>query len=133
MMRLRFAFAVLAMLATLGPAALSAASPPAPAAGARAAAEKGLSFLTTQAVAWKEARKCASCHHAPYMVWALNEARKSGYTVDEKALADMTEWVSAPDDRAKAVPTFQPQPEKPVHQNAVLLAIALEAGEPREG
>jgi hypothetical protein len=128
----RIAVAILVLLPALGAAALGAPSP-ATEAGVRAAAEKGLAFLTTQGTAWKTERKCASCHHLPYTIWALNEAKKSGYAVDEKTLAEMTDWVSAPDDRARAVPVFPAKAEKPVHQNALLLAVALEAGEPREG
>ena len=31
-------------------------------------------------------------------LWSLNEAKKQGYAVDEKALADLTAWVLAKDD-----------------------------------
>jgi squalene cyclase len=100
---------------------------------AEGAARKGLEFLTKDAMNWKTQRNCASCHHAPYMLWSLNEAKRRGYSVDEKALAEMTDWVSAPDDRARAVPKIADATPKVVHFNAMILALGLEAGSPADG
>jgi hypothetical protein len=31
---------------------------------------RGLAFLTEDGLAWKDARRCASCHQVPFSVWA---------------------------------------------------------------
>src|SRR6476646_6758365 len=59
--------------------------------------DRGLAFLAEDGLAWKEARKCASCHHIPFTIWALSEGKKQGYAVDETALAELTAWVVAKD------------------------------------
>ena len=71
--------------------ALAALAPAAPAAepDIRTAIADGLKFLAADSVEWKTERKCASCHHAPMALWALHEAKKHGYTVDDKAVSSM--------------------------------------------
>jgi squalene-hopene cyclase-like protein len=54
--------------------------------------EHGLKFLQKEAFRWKATRKCAACHHAATMMWTFNEARASGYSVDEEALKEVTAW-----------------------------------------
>jgi hypothetical protein len=54
--------------------------------------ERGLRFLQKEAFDWKATRKCAACHHASLMLWAANEARNRGYSVDEPALKELTGW-----------------------------------------
>src|SRR5262249_35845062 len=55
--------------------------------------QRGLTFLAKDNLAWKEKRQCAECHHAPFTIWALNEGKKRGYAVEDKALEDLTSWV----------------------------------------
>src|SRR5687767_1836994 len=74
-----------------------------PAPDVKGAIHRGLTFLAKDNLTWKEKKKCAECHHAPFTIWALNEGKKRGYPVDEKALAEMTAWVSAKDHLAKLV------------------------------
>ena len=94
---LRRVFAIaLALIALSGGAAAAE-----PAADTCGAIDRGLAFLTKDSLAWKETRKCASCHHAPMTIWALSEARSRGFAIDEKALADLTAWAIAKDDRAR--------------------------------
>jgi len=93
------------------------------------AAERSLAFLAKDGLAWKENRKCASCHHVPMTLWSLNEARRSGYAVDEKALADLTAFSVAPDDRAKVFVQRPPQAKNFMSQGALLMALGLQAGE----
>ena len=57
----------------------------------RAAIERGLSFVQTDAVKWRKERECATCHHGTMTVWALSEAKSQGFPVDA-ALADFTKW-----------------------------------------
>src|SRR5262245_16228313 len=103
---------------------------------AKTAIDKGLAFLTKEAVTWKSARKCSSCHHAPMAIWSLNEAKKLGYAVDESALAELTAWIVAKDDPGKVFPNQpsnqQPPAEISVNQSPLMLALAFEAGDPKD-
>src|SRR5262245_28238252 len=93
----------------------------------RATIDRGLVFLADEGIDWKEGRKCASCHHAPMMVWALNEARNQGYTIDQDALDDVTNWMLLPDDPAKAFgPKRQEGPDPSVRANVLHFALALQ-------
>ena len=47
--------------------------------------------MQTESAAWLNTRKCAACHHAPMPLWALSEARRQGYPIDEKFLAETIE------------------------------------------
>ena len=108
------------------------------------AIEKGLAFLAKEGVAWKETRKCSSCHQVPMALWSLNEGKKLGYAVDEKAITELTEWVVAQDDPGKVFPKPAAKTEDPkaeaakaepaktethVNQTPLMLALAFEAGE----
>src|SRR5437868_1649590 len=90
---------------------------------------RGLTFLAKDNLAWKEKRQCAECHHAPFTIWALNEGKKQGYPVDERALADLTSWVVTNDYLAKlgAKPPKREQIE--VNEAPLLLALGIEAGD----
>src|SRR3954454_8285452 len=119
------------------PAALLAVAGLAPAAGgaepdARPAVDAGLKFLAGDAVAWKEERQCASCHHAPMALWALNEARARGYAVDDKAGAGLTAWVLATDDPARVNPKQKERPEANANQAPLMLALGIAAGGPTD-
>ena len=50
----------------------------------RAAIERSLVYLEKAGVAWKEERKCASCHHIPMTIWTLNAAKRQGFAVNER-------------------------------------------------
>src|SRR5262249_47761017 len=91
--------------------------------------ERGLTFLAKDNLAWKEKRKCAECHHAPFTIWALNEGMKQGYAVHEKALAEMTAWVSTKDHLAKLVAKPPRREQIVLNEAPLLLALAIEAGE----
>jgi hypothetical protein len=56
------------------------------------AVEHGLQFLQKEAFRWKTTKNCAACHHAATMLWTFNEARVSGYAVDEVALKEIAAW-----------------------------------------
>lgn len=56
------------------------------------AVRRGLQFLQKEAFVWKEARKCAACHHATLTMWSFNEAKAAGYPVDKTALKEISEW-----------------------------------------
>jgi hypothetical protein len=54
-----------------------------PDADVRSVIDRGLTFLAKDNLAWKESKKCYECHHAPFTIWALNEAKHHGYPVDQ--------------------------------------------------
>ena len=120
----------------------------------RAAIDKGLEFLAKEGTAWKTERKCSSCHQIPMALWSLSEAKNLGYSVDEKAITELTQWVVAQDDPAKVFPKPPPKVEAPktdspkteapkaetpkpealktetnVNQTPLMLALAFEAGD----
>src|SRR5262249_11157015 len=86
--------------------------------------ERGLQFLQKEAFHWKETRKCAACHHAATMIWTFNEARAAGYSVDEKALAEITEW--AFDMKTNSL-TEQPPPRDLINLGWVYLLLSVES------
>lgn len=49
--------------------------------------ERAIDYLREESEAWLDLRKCAACHHAPMPLWALAEAKRQGYAVDEEYLA----------------------------------------------
>src|SRR5205823_6089426 len=88
--------------------------------------DRGLGFLTKDALAWKNAHHCVSCHHAALVVWALREAKQRGHAVDGPVLAELTKWVAESGDGkfGLARPAAAPKAASP---KAVWFALALEA------
>jgi hypothetical protein len=68
------------------------------------AVEASTRFLEKEGVRWMKQQQCASCHHLPAMVWALNEARTQGYLINEKSLAEVTSWALAEGSHAQVFP-----------------------------
>jgi squalene-hopene/tetraprenyl-beta-curcumene cyclase len=58
----------------------------------RVAAERGLTFLTTDAEKWRKERQCSTCHHGVMTVWAMTEAKSSGYAVEPETMAQIVGW-----------------------------------------
>jgi hypothetical protein len=50
--------------------------------------ERAIGYLQTESAAWLRTRKCAACHHVPMPLWALSEADRQGYAIDNKFLTD---------------------------------------------
>lgn len=80
----------LVLLATAGPAPAE----PSPA-DVRRAVERALPFVEKEGVAWREERKCLSCHTGAFLVWSHREADRRGFAVDAGKLADWTDWALA--------------------------------------
>src|SRR5438477_4254445 len=102
-----------------------------PAPNVKGTIDRGLTFLAKDNLAWKEKRKCAECHHAPFTLWALNEGKKRGYAVDEKALAEVTSWVVGKDYLAKLFVKPPKQEQVVLNEAPLLLALGIEAGDAR--
>jgi hypothetical protein len=66
------------------------------------AVERAIGYLQTESADWLSTRKCAACHHAPLPVWALSEAKRQGYAIDEKFLADTIESMLGSKDKLMA-------------------------------
>src|SRR5271156_3590810 len=88
--------------------------------------DRGLSFLTKDALAWKNEHNCVSCHHAALVIWSMREAKQRGHAVDEHVLADLTKWVAESGDGkfGLARPASAP---KALNPKAVCFALALGA------
>lgn len=95
----------------------------------KAAVERGLAFLAQDSLAWKESKKCASCHHAPMTLWTLHEAKTAGYKVDEKAIAELSAWSVAKDDPARLLPKRPADAPKQTRQPLFRMAVGLGTGD----
>ena len=116
---MRYAFAICCLL---GVTQLAIADEP----GVNASIDRGLAFLVKDALAWKEAHNCVSCHHAALVVWAMHEAKQRGHAVDEPVLGELTKWMSENGDGKTGVPRPATAP-KGLNTKAVYFALALGA------
>jgi hypothetical protein len=96
-----------------------------------AAIDRGLDFLTRDALAWKKEHNCASCHHASLVVWSLLEAKQRSHAVDEPVLAELTKWMAESGDGKTGVPRPAGIP-KALNTKAVYYALALAADPKRD-
>lgn len=64
----------------------------------------GLGYLADEGLKWRTERSCASCHHAPEMLWAIGEARAAGLPVDEALFSAFTAWSLSPESTANVLP-----------------------------
>jgi len=89
--------------------------------------ESSLTFLEKSGTAWWTGNKCASCHHVPISIWSLNEAKRQGFTINEKALDQLRDGaVSSYANHPKLRPVGQDGEEKgsSVSMNTVYLTLA---------
>jgi squalene-hopene/tetraprenyl-beta-curcumene cyclase len=107
----------------------AAAADPVP--GVKETISRGLNFLAKDNLAWKQKRQCAECHHAPFTLWALNEGKKRGHAVDEKALGDLTSWALSKDHLARLVARPAKREQVELIQAPLMLALGVEAGDAR--
>jgi squalene-hopene/tetraprenyl-beta-curcumene cyclase len=116
---------IVAILSVVLPAAVSAQDV-GHGRGVAATIDRGLGFLTRDALAWKKEHNCTSCHHAALVIWAMREAKGRGHAVDEPVLAELTKWVAESGDGKFALtrPASAPNAASP---KAVYFALALGA------
>ena len=119
---MRYFLAILSLCAAWG---IAPDEPPAQA-GVDAAIDRGLGFLVKDAIAWKAAHNCVSCHHAGLTVWALREAKQRGHAVDELVLADLTKWIAESGNGTTSLPRPAEVP-RAFNEKAVSLLLALVA------
>lgn len=58
----------------------------------RQAIERALPFVAKDGALWIEKRDCMSCHVVTFMLWAHTEAKAHGIKIDEKKVAEWTDW-----------------------------------------
>jgi hypothetical protein len=88
--------------------------------------DRGLRFLTRDALAWKNKHNCASCHHAALVIWAMREAKQRGHAVDEPVLTELTKAVAESGDGKFGLPRPASAP-KAASPKAIYFALALGA------
>jgi len=74
--------------------------------------DRATGYLQKESANWARTRGCASCHHAPMAIWALSEAKRNGYSIDDKYLADSVESVLGSVEKLRASKSF-PDPKAP--------------------
>ena len=99
-------------LARLALAAEPASIPPATPQQVRQAVDHAIGYLQAESASWWNTRKCAACHHLPMPLWALGEAGRQGYAIDQKFVAETTESLLGSKDKLKASKIF-PNPDDP--------------------
>jgi hypothetical protein len=114
-----FSFVVLSLGLSLAararadaPAAIAATIPAATVEQIHQSVDRAIGYLQIESADWLTTRKCAACHHAPMPLWALGEAARQGYAIDQKYLADTTESLLGSKDRLLASKIF-PNPADP--------------------
>jgi hypothetical protein len=68
--------------------------------------------LQAESAAWLNTRRCAACHHVPLPLWALGEAGRQGYAIDQQFVADTVESLLGSKDRLMSSKIF-PNPADP--------------------
>ncbi len=58
----------------------------------RQAVQLSLPVIEKGAIEWRDNRKCVTCHRLAVGIWANNEAKRHGLTINEPVVAQLTEW-----------------------------------------
>jgi hypothetical protein len=74
--------------------------------------DRAIGYLQTESATWLKTRTCAACHHVPMTLWALGEARRQGYAIDKKFMADTIESLLGSRDKLMTSKIF-PDPADP--------------------
>jgi hypothetical protein len=78
----------------------------------RDSVDRAIGYLQAESADWLSTRKCAACHHAGMPLWALSEAKRHGYAIDEKFMAETIESLLGSKDKLMASRIF-PNPADP--------------------
>ena len=76
-----------------------------------AAIEKALPYLEEEGTWWIEKKKCVSCHHTSFFVWAKDLALDAGFSVDPAILEEQRKWMWT-----EFLEEVQPDPKNPDNQ-----------------
>jgi hypothetical protein len=76
------------------------------------AVDRAIKYLQIESSDWLKTRKCAACHHVPLPLWALGEAGRQGYAIDNQFVADTVESLLGSKDNLMSSKIF-PNPADP--------------------
>jgi hypothetical protein len=74
--------------------------------------DRAIGYLQAESSAWLKTRQCAACHHVPMPLWALGEAQRQGYAIDQKYVTDTIESLLGSNEKLMASKIF-PDPSAP--------------------
>ncbi|MCB1204291.1 MAG: hypothetical protein KDN18_08515 [Verrucomicrobiae bacterium] len=74
----------------------------------RDAVARALPYLEEEGTWWIEEKKCVSCHHTSFFVWAKELALEAGFPVDPAVLDQQREWTWQ-----SFLTEIQPDPKRP--------------------
>lgn len=77
----------------------------------RTAVERALPYLEEEGTWWIEEKKCVSCHHSSFFVWAKDLALEQGFSVDKETLNQQRQWVID-----SMLSPIEPDPKRPENQ-----------------
>lgn len=87
-----------------------------------------LRYLEKEALSWKAEMGCASCHHAPMMLWSCETAKSKGFTVNEEAVAEIRAFILDDGNAAKLFPPADAPPDRDGTQiGSIYALLALNA------
>ncbi len=75
--------------------------------------DRSIAYLQTESAAWLSSRGCAACHHVPMPLWALSEAQRQGYKIDQKYLTNTFESLLGSKDKLMSSRIFPNPADKP--------------------
>lgn len=55
------------------------------------AVDRAIKYIQAESANWLNTRKCAACHHAGMPLWALGEAERQGYAIDNAFVSSTAE------------------------------------------
>jgi squalene-hopene/tetraprenyl-beta-curcumene cyclase len=76
--------------------------------GVKVAVDRALPYLEEEGNWWIEKKKCTSCHHSTFLIWAKDLALEAGYEVDNASLKKQRDFV-----RDFLLSPIPPDPKKP--------------------
>jgi hypothetical protein len=86
--------------------------PPASVEQVQQTVDRAIGYVQTECASWLATRQCAACHHVPMPLWALGEAQRQGYAIDNKFVADTVESLLGSKDKLLSSKVF-PNPADP--------------------
>lgn len=118
----------LLIITGLSHAALAAEPAFVPKAAIEFAIPGALRYMEKEALSWKAEMGCASCHHAPMMLWACETARTRGFPVKESAVAEIRAFILDENNSARLFPPENAPPEMSGTQiGSIYALLALNA------
>ncbi len=61
--------------------------------GTRSMVERALPYIEKEGTWWIEEKKCVSCHHTAFFVWAKDLALEAGFELEKSTLDEQRKWM----------------------------------------